>query len=348
MKVEKQKKKPAISPLTVLSLFDGISCGRLALSRAKIPVKQYFASEIDKQAIKIASAHYPDNINVGDVSQLQADVLPKIDLLIGGSPCQGFSFAGKQLNFDDERSRLFFDYVRLLKACNPTYFLLENVNMKQEFQDVISNLLGVKPLKINSNLFSAQNRTRLYWTNIPVTKIKDKNIQLADILIDDADHVLRAGEHKIADGEVVFTGLAVNKKAITISDKYPHTFSEGRTDLAKELRSASMRETGRDTTLRSAEHRIYLPVGHAKANCLVCVENPLNLVRTKNYVRYLTITERERLQTLPDGYTGVADVSDGKRKRILGNGWTIDVIAHILKGVGKRPKKIVRQHSLLF
>lgn len=280
---------------------------------------------------------------MGDVKTVRPENLPKIDLLIGGSPCQGFSFAGKQLNFEDERSRLFFDYVRLLKACDPTYFLLENVNMKQEFQDVISNILGVKPVKINSNLFSAQNRNRLYWTNISIAKIKDKKIQLANILENDDNHVLGVGEHLVES-----LGLACNKKAIEVASHFPHTFTESLTDLGRELRRAYRQLTGIDTTLRSAEHRVYQPAKHGKANCLVCTESPLNLVRTKNFVRYLTVTERERLQTLPDNYTKVAGVGDYKRKRILGNGWTVDVVAHILKGIGKRPKKFLRQQSLLF
>jgi len=171
--------------MNVLSLFDGMSCGQIALDQLGIPVDKYFAAEIDKHAIKVAKANYPDTIHLGDVRDIQPDDLPKIDLLIGGSPCQGFSFAGQQLNFDDPRSMLFFEYVRLLKALNPRYFLLENVKMKKESQDIISEYLGVEPIEINSNLVSAQNRRRLYWTNIPVDGLpEDKGIVLADILED--------------------------------------------------------------------------------------------------------------------------------------------------------------------
>jgi DNA (cytosine-5)-methyltransferase 3A len=168
--------------INVLSLFDGLSCGNIALERAGIKVDNYFACEIDKYAIQIANKNYPI-FQMGDVKDLTAGVLPKIDLLIGGSPCQDLSFAGKGKGLKGDRSSLFYQYVRLLKECKPKYFLLENVRMKQEYQDIISDLLGVQPIKINSSLVSAQNRVRLYWTNIPnVTQPEDKGILLKDIL----------------------------------------------------------------------------------------------------------------------------------------------------------------------
>jgi len=177
--------------MNVLSLFDGISCGRVALERAEIKVDKYFASEIDKYAIQIAQKNYPDTIQLGDVTNLNGEDLPKIDLLIGGSPCQGFSFAGKQLNFEDDRSKLFFEYVRILKEVKPKYFLLENVKMKKEYQDVITKYLGTEPMEINSALVSAQNRKRLYWTNIPnVTQPTDKGIMLKDIVHEKFDEIL--------------------------------------------------------------------------------------------------------------------------------------------------------------
>ena len=169
--------------MNVLSLFDGLSCGQIALERADIDVKNYYASEIDKHAIKVTQHNYPNTIQLGDVTQIKGQDLPQIDLLIGGSPCQGFSFAGRQLNFDDPRSKLFFEFVRLKNELNPKYFLLENVVMKQEFQDVITEYMGVKPIKINSNLVSAQTRERLYWTNIPnVNQPENLGIKLEDIL----------------------------------------------------------------------------------------------------------------------------------------------------------------------
>ena len=160
--------------MRVLSLFDGMSCGQIALKKAGIPVTKYFASEIDKHAIKVTQENFPDTIQLGSVTDVTTDQVGEIDLLIGGSPCQGFSFAGKNLNFDDPRSKLFFEYVRLLKELKPKYFLMENVRMSKKSQDIISEHLGVEPIVINSNLVSAQNRHRLYWTNIPFDMPTDK------------------------------------------------------------------------------------------------------------------------------------------------------------------------------
>lgn len=190
--------------MNVLSLFDGMSCGRIALREAGIKVDKYFASEIDKHAIAQTQLNFPETIQLGDVTQVKGSDLPKIDLLIGGSPCQGFSFAGKQLNFKDPRSVLFFEYVRILKelrAINPEIkFLLENVRMRKEYERVISEALGIFPVEINSALVSAQNRVRLYWTNIrtrteglfsevftDIPQPKDKGLLLRDILEPDKD-----------------------------------------------------------------------------------------------------------------------------------------------------------------
>ena len=160
----------------VLSLFDGMSCGQIALNRAGIPYSKYYASEIDKHAIKVTQHNYPDTIQLGSVTEIKGTDLPQIDLLIGGSPCQGFSFSGKQLNFDDPRSKLFCEFVRLIKECKPKYWLMENVVMRKEFEQVITEHLGVKPIKINSALVSAQNRERLYWANFPIEQPNDKGI----------------------------------------------------------------------------------------------------------------------------------------------------------------------------
>ncbi len=168
--------------MNVLSLFDGISCGQLALQRAGVTVKNYFASEIDKHAITVTQHHYPNTVQLGSIVGLDTTVLPKIDLVIGGSPCQSFSRSGDNSGFDG-KSGLFWEYVRLLKEVKPTYFLLENVKMKKEWQVIISKELGVDPILINSNLVSAQNRERLYWTNIPnIEKPINKNIFIEDIL----------------------------------------------------------------------------------------------------------------------------------------------------------------------
>lgn len=190
--------------MNVLSLFDGMSCARIALKELGIKVDKYFASEIDKYAIAQTRLNFPDTIQLGDVTQVDGYALPKIDLLVGGSPCQGFSFAGKQLNFKDPRSKLFFEYVRILKelrAKNPNIkFMLENVRMRKEYEMVITNELGLFPVCINSSLVSAQNRIRLYWTNIrtgteglfsevytDIPQPKDKGLLLKDILETEVD-----------------------------------------------------------------------------------------------------------------------------------------------------------------
>lgn len=178
--------------MNVLSLFDGMSCGRAALESAGFKVDKYFASEIDKYAMAVSAYNYPDIIQIGDVCKVDIKTLPKIDLILAGSPCQGFSLAGKQLNFNDPRSALFFEFVRILKEVreiNPDVkFLLENVKMKREYQDRISDIMGCNPIVINSALVSAQNRVRLYWTNIEVIGLpEDRGILLKDILEDDVD-----------------------------------------------------------------------------------------------------------------------------------------------------------------
>ena len=197
--------------MNVLSLFDGMSCGQIALDRLGIEVDTYYASEIDKYAIAVAKANYPDTIHVGDITQLNPKDFKNIDLILAGSPCQGFSFAGKQLAFDDPRSALFFEFIRLLKAIKPKYFLLENVRMKQQYLDVITQQVSecypehqgndlfdskIEPILINSALLSAQSRQRLYWTNIPnVQQPRDREIVLKDILEDEVDEHYLAGKN---------------------------------------------------------------------------------------------------------------------------------------------------------
>ena len=197
--------------MNVLSLFDGMSCGRIALDRLGIEVDTYYASEIDKYAIAVAKENYPDTIHVGDITQLDPKDFQDIDLVLAGSPCQGFSFAGKQLAFDDPRSALFFEFIRLLKAIKPKYFLLENVRMKQQYLDVITQQVSecypdhegndlfdskIEPILINSALLSAQSRQRLYWTNIPhVKQPEDLGIVLKDILEDEVEEHYLAGKN---------------------------------------------------------------------------------------------------------------------------------------------------------
>lgn len=298
--------------MNVLSLFDGIGCGMVALQRAKIKVDEYFAYEIEPNAIKVSQYHYPNIKQMGDVTKADFTKLGKIDLLIGGSPCQGFSFAGKGLNFNDPRSKLFFEYVRALKEVKPRYFLLENVVMKQEWQDVISEYLGVKPILINSALVSAQNRQRLYWTNIPnVEQPLDKGIKLSDIL-----------EDIEFENPGAIRGCKLNKATIVgrrLND------NGHREDYNKEIPITQCLEVRKTNT--------------DKSNCITTVDKdnvltPLSYGRYPNAFkdnlpfRYYTTTEYCRLQTLPDDYVNMIPESAGRKA--LGNGWTVDVIAHIL------------------
>jgi site-specific DNA-cytosine methylase len=184
--------------MKVMSLFDGMSCGQIALKKLGAKVDTYYASEIDKYAMKVAKENFPNIVHLGDVTTIDGNKFNnQIDLLIGGSPCQGFSKSGNRLNFEDPRSKLFFEFVRILRQCKPKYFLLENVVMNKESRDIISEYLGVEPIEINSNLVSAQSRRRLYWTNIPnVTVPEDKGIVIKDILEDNgiADMVINQGK----------------------------------------------------------------------------------------------------------------------------------------------------------
>lgn len=337
--------------INVLSLFDGMSCGQIALDKLGIEVDNYFASEIDKYAMQVTKHNYPNTKHIGDVTKVKGADLPKIDLLIGGSPCQGFSFAGKQLNFDDPRSKLFFEFVRLLEETKPKCFLLENVRMKKSSQDIISKYLGCEPIEINSNLVSAQSRRRLYWTNIPnIEQPIDKGILLQDIVVDggidcrmttkDKAYALTASYN----GAVAWNSIekkqrtmileAVNGKKVHIDlfKEAPYSFYETRTEAGKEARRRIRLETGRDSTPRSKEFKMYLPLKDQKANCLVTVESPLDFIVDKTWkYRKLYPIEMERLQTVPDGYTSI--VSDTQARKMLGNGWTVDVIAHIFNQI---------------
>lgn len=293
--------------INVLSLFDGISCGQIALERAGIKINKYYASEIEENAIKITKKNFPDTVQLGDVTNWKAWDLPNIDLLIGGSPCQGFSFAGKQLNFEDPRSKLFFEFVNILHKAEPKYFLLENVKMKKESEDIITEYLGVNPIEINSNLVSAQNRKRLYWTNIPnVTIPKDKEIKFQSILTD---------------------GITDKEKA------YCLTVHMG---------------TIRDYFKKSQSNIVYLPNENGKyevVNGVIKIKFPKGKEPEREFefktkvsdgrydFRPINSLECERLQTLPEKYTDVEGLSENAKCKAMGNGWTVDVIAHIFKGL---------------
>ena len=286
--------------MNVLSLFDGMSCGMIALQRAGIKVDKYYASEIDKYAIQVSKSNYDNIIHLGDVKNWREWDLPKIDLIIGGSPCQGFSFAGKQLNFDDPRSKLFFEFEKILKHFKPKYFLLENVKMKKESGKIITERLGVDPIEINSRLVSAQNRVRLYWTKIDEIKQPlDLGVSIKEVLDDGIAVAARRGRYivdgKRQDGKTLTKGLT--KQYI---------------EFRKDNKSNCLTTVSKDNVVVNK----------------VLKERVLD---TEIEWRYLNRRECERLQTLPEGYTDF--VSENQAKKMIGNGWTVNVIAHILKGL---------------
>lgn len=278
--------------MNVLSLFDGISCGQIALNRAGIKYDKYFASEIDESAVKITQKNYPNTIQLGDVTAINGYDLPEIYLMIGGSPCQSFSRAGDGLGFDGE-SKLFWEYIRLLKEVTPKYFLLENVIMRKEWEDIITKTLGVLPIKINSSLVSAQNRPRQYWTNIPnVSQPNDLGLILSDILQKDDD----------------------------IKDLHKYKLSEKAVAYMSRLRNGKPRWEYHKSEL------------NGKSACLTANMYkgvPYGVI--KELSRKLTPIECERLQTIPDNYT--SGVANTNRYRMIGNSWTVDVICHIFKNL---------------
>lgn len=409
--------------MNVLSLFDGMSCGQVALNRAGIKIDNYFASEIDSAAIKVTQHNFPNTIQLGSVTDIDTNKLPRIDILIGGSPCQSFSFAGKRQGmvtkemleitkleqylelkengFEFEgQSYLFWEYMRIFKEINPKYFLLENVKMSKKWKGILTNAIGYEPILINSALVSAQNRQRLYWTNIPnIKQPEDKGILLKDILENDMDSLI---EHIVSEkrknlilkgnytssvlndingkSQCLMTGfgegggkpflvcpvlsktgnvfITLNTFLKTIShgyieesikqiDKYPNLcaqdpsskhkiveipfmFTECRTDQAKENRKKIRKETGKDYCDRRDKELV--PRNDSKSNCLTTsLSNEHFLIDNNLKFRKLTPLECERLQTLPDNYSAI--VSNNQRYKMIGNGWTVDVIAHILKNI---------------
>jgi len=279
--------------LNVLSLFDGMSCGQIALERAGIPICNYYASEIKKHAIKCCLDNYPKTKHVGDITRLKIPKGTIIDLIIGGSPCQDISNLKPEGNLYGEKSKLFFEYVRLLKECkryNPDIkFLLENVNGDKKSIDIISEILAVKPIRINSNLVSYQNRDRLYWTNIQnVTIPEDKNINFQDYILPENEYTQNFKVNKTPSRVLMYEKQCPN------------------------------------ITYRK------------KINCLTCKQDRRNnsgLIDFQDFCRYLTTVELEQAQNVPIGYT--KSVSRTQAEDLLGDGWTIDVIAHIFKGLKK-------------
>lgn len=294
--------------MKVLSLFDGISCGRVALERAGIPVEVYYASEIEQKPIEISLKNYPRIIQLGDITKIKKEMVENIDLIIGGSPCQSFSNAGNRLGMEG-KSGLFYEFVRLLKEIQPKYFLLENVKMKQEWQDLISKELGVEPILINSSLISGQSRQRLYWTNIPnITQPEDNGIYLTDILQDEVDE-----KYYLTESNIKTINRNFGSKGKTIN------LDEDNSLIEKIIYPSRINQKFgkiKSPTLVAA-------MGMGGGNVPVIIKN--------GRIRKLTEIETERLQTLPDNYT--QGISSTQRYKAIGNGWTVDVVAHILKNI---------------
>jgi DNA (cytosine-5)-methyltransferase 3A len=390
--------------MNVLSCFDGASCGQLALKKLGIPIGTYYASEIDKYAMQVTQANFPNTIQVGDITKVSLHRFQHhIDLMMGGSPCQGFSFAGHQLNFDDPRSKLFFDFIRIRDELLPKYVLLENVRMSKESQDIISKYMGCEPTKINSSMLSAQSRNRLYWfvtydwdlgkyVPIPINQPQDKDIKLKDILEDLpfgeipnylANHwggVPRGDKVKSIDDNKancltasMYKGQIptfVKKPNPTMSkegllhvgtanlkghDSIKRVYSEDGKSPTLTTMGGGHREPkismGRVVNRRLDENgvrkddQLSLPLT-AKvevreddiSNCLTTVQKDNVVVNRDEYLwRKLTPLECERLQTMPDNYTN--HVSKTQRYKMIGNGWTVDVIAHILGSVDINSEK---------
>lgn len=352
--------------MIILSLFDGMSCGQIALNKAGIKIDKYYASEIDKYAIQVTQANYPNTIQLGSIIEWKTWDIEKPDIIIGGSPCQGFSFAGKQLNFDDPRSKLFFVFADILKHYKPKYFLLENVIMDKASNDVISSMLGeiypecvrqgdffrtgrLEPMEINSALVSAQNRRRLYWFNWHVEQPKDKGILLKDIIedglpsdknpnfnyksqsnsyfeLDEKMQNLSAGTHGYANGYV--KAIIVDKinnsqdgKIFSVNGK-SQCLSAGHSNYPKIIESNYRCDN--PTNINKDKFPCLRSQAGEKTKGIGLTENDITW-------RKLTPIECERLQTVPDNYT--KGVSNIQRYKMLGNGWTVDVIAHILSGI---------------
>jgi len=353
-----------------------MSCGRIALDQLGIPVDKYYASEIDKYAMQVSAANYPDIEQVGDVCELDPKDFTGVDLIMGGSPCQGFSFAGKQLAFDDPRSALFFEFIRLLKAIKPKYFLLENVRMKKEFLQVISEQVsecypeipfGIEPIFINSSLVSAQSRQRYYWTNIPgIQQPEDKGIVLRDILEDnyeserDKAHCIDANYYKGASVEQYkkkyrrqlvnkpkqigiatdINGHDILKRVYSPDGKSPTVNTcQGGNREPKVVTGGAFRGRAYDKNAKRMDKDGVSVANKTKQMLELRKDDKSNAITTvgKDSVavnedltwRKLTCRECERLQTVPDNYTN--HVSNTQRYKMLGNGWTVEVIKHILQ-----------------
>lgn len=296
--------------INILSLFDGISCGQIALERAGIKVNNYFASEIDEKAIKVTQTNYPKTIQLGSILNWESWKLPEIYLVIGGSPCTGFSMIGKGLNFDDPQSKLYFEFLEVLNAVKPKYFLLENVKMKNQFRDIISNDLGVEPIEINSTLVSKQSRRRIYWTNIPnVVQPEDKNLCFNRIV------------YIVPHGYI--------KESVYYASKHPPLTADGPP-------SSKYKIVNNDELLQQCLSKSNEQNPKGLILDYIWNENDIlinNISINKSNFHTLTPEECEELQTLPPNYT--ACINKTSRYKAIGNGWTVDVIAHIFSFLPK-------------
>jgi len=280
--------------INVLSLFDGMACGMLALKQIGVRVENYYASEIDVNAIGVANSNFPEIIQLGDVQEWESWKLPEIDLVMAGSPCQGFSSCGKGLAFDDPRSALFFEFEKIVKKIKPRWFFMENVVMKKEWNNIISGKLGVLPIKIDSSFMTAQNRRRLYWCNWDVKQPEDMGIELRDI--------------------VQWEGVDWEKYGVD-SEKYSHLVDSVSFGVIDDYNQRFRKDAEKSYTLTPNTGS-------------PTFRNGQKLYFGKDGVRKFTPIECERLQGVPDDYSSM--VSDHQRYNMLGNGWTVPVIAHVL------------------
>lgn len=328
--------------MNVLSLFDGISCGRLALERAGLSIDRYYASEIDKNAIKVTMERFPDTIQLGDVTKIDfTQFIGKIDLILAGSPCQNLSPAGNGKGLEGDQSKLFFKFVEALNIIKPKYFLLENVKMKKEWQDIMSSYVGVEPIEINSALVSAQRRKRLYWTNIPnIILPEDKGILLKDIIHENIDNMPREElepyiinlskaitilENESKNGKIGYIGIDsqgtriynIHGKSVTLMGNSGGLGGNTGLYLFGCITPDRLNKRQNGQRFNDGE----------KFYTLTAIDQ--HGILTDGYIRKLTPVECERLQTVPEGYTDVG-ISNTARYKALGNGWTVDVIAHIL------------------
>lgn len=311
--------------MNVLSVFDGISCARIALEKLNIPIKNYFASEIDKFAIGVSKKNYPDIIHLGNIENINSSNLPKIDLLIGGSPCQDLSNAKKGLGLEGCKSRLFYEFVRLYKELKPRYFLLENV--KNKWGNLMSEILETEFIEINSGFFSAQSRPRYYWTNIDIPELPKC---LHPNVIKDITETNPSEKYFFKNENL---NRFVKEHMKTISEKNLTPTKDGLIklfDIPKHILNDNERQ-----------RRVYSVKGKSPT---ILARSDTTKILDGNYVRKLTPLECERLQTIPDNYTeyGIIEgklkkISDTQRYKMIGNAFTVDVIAHILKGLEKQP-----------